>query len=149
MLSYLLLIKYSSSTDDSRTVRTCVCVLHRWYTPNWTRSRTICWPRVRLWWGGPVRSVTWPPERRPSQRNYTKWAPSNSDPTSFIRPLSHFFKTFCALFPLRPSASCLIHWTRLMPCWMRRRPEPSASPASVMLWDKRICSYMLKSLNCY
>uniref|UniRef100_A0A8C1NTT6 Structural maintenance of chromosomes protein 5 n=1 Tax=Cyprinus carpio TaxID=7962 RepID=A0A8C1NTT6_CYPCA len=26
MLSYLLLIKYSSSTDDSRTVRTCVCV---------------------------------------------------------------------------------------------------------------------------
>lgn len=72
-----------------------------------------------------------------------QWAPSISHPTCFIQPLIHYFKTLCALFPLRPSASCLIPWMRLMPCWMRRRPELSASPDSVMLWDKRISLFTL------
>ncbi len=53
------------------------------------------------------------------------------------------------MFPLRPSASCLIHWMRLMPCWMRRRPEPSASPDSVMLWDKRISLFTLSLTSAF
>ncbi len=68
-------------------------------------------------------------------------------PPSFIQPLIPYFKTFCALFALRPSASCLIPWMRLMPCWMRRRPELSASPDSVMLWDKRISLFTLSLIT--
>ncbi len=150
MLSYLLLTKNSSSTDELPIVRTCVCVFVQVvYTKlDQAKNNLLATCKTLMRRAREICNMT-PGETTVPEELHAVSSVYLRHPTSFIQPLIHYFKTFCALFPLRPSASCLIHWMRLMPCWMRRRPEPSASPDSVMLWDKRISLFTLSLTSAF